>query len=600
MEVIEQIHTAPAIYMATAVEVVRRKAFSNHYLSRTASLAETFSSLHKEEITLRTNYQAKIKKHFLSKMFPGMDDYPPAFANDCPEKFDNRLPDITLADVEHLRQKVPDLANSLSVPESNALSNLLARSFNQKLTQEEGETLYSLQNLPGKIKIHSNDIGSVSIMNRLISAEHPTTSRKKFRKHPSVTGNSNDSETDTDADVDHRRQNGPTKRRDRNRKEENNLTRSLPLENSVLTLTHSLSVKQNDEKNTNISSNGVERSPNDVSEQTATAGINGRTGSVGNVDPHISSSSADPSSSSGGNTSISVAPSSSSDGSALMNSKLKVNGTGITADSAEKAATQMIASLNSRVTTTESKFNRLREDVKIVCLSEDEHSISTLTGIKQELAELKNKVLEDKEAYSFMIKKFSDVLYRQISNMENLRRNETDEMLRKQSKSDFEQAKNTLELEHNKLEDCHREIEIYRQQLEHSTREVDRMKSDAIEEKETFENRLKKEVEQKCTEKEEAVKKLMLEYELELESVRQELETSEKVLGYQQQIASFKSRLHENEKYVDDLRKKTRILEMTQEEKFQTEKEKIVQILEAGYAQREKLAIHQGFLFVVP
>ena len=39
MEVIEQIHTAPAIYMATAVEVVRRKAFSNHYLTRASSLA---------------------------------------------------------------------------------------------------------------------------------------------------------------------------------------------------------------------------------------------------------------------------------------------------------------------------------------------------------------------------------------------------------------------------------------------------------------------------------------------------------------------------------------------------------------------------------
>merc|ERR1712096_18573 len=65
MEVIEQIHTAPAIYMATVVEVVRRKAFSDHYLGRTASLAETFSSLHKEEVTLRANYQAKIKKHFL-------------------------------------------------------------------------------------------------------------------------------------------------------------------------------------------------------------------------------------------------------------------------------------------------------------------------------------------------------------------------------------------------------------------------------------------------------------------------------------------------------------------------------------------------------
>jgi hypothetical protein len=267
---------------------------------------------------------------------------------------------------------------------------------------------------------------------------------------------------------------------------------------------------------------------------------------------------------------------------------------GITTDSAEKATTQMIASLNSKVASTESKFNKLQDDVKRVCLSDDEHSKSTLTEIRQELAELKNKVLEDKEAFSAIINGFSEALSHKIIHVENLRRKEADEMLRNQSKSDFEKANDTLELERNKLEDCHREIEIYRQQLEHSTREVDRMKSDAIEEKETFENRLKKEVEQKCTEKEEAVKKLMLEHELELESVRQELETSEKVLGYQQQIASFKSRLHENEKYVDDLRKKTRILEMTQEEKFQTEKEKIVQILEAGFAQREKLAIQQA------
>ena len=59
--------------------------------------------------------------------------------------FDDRLPEITLSDVEELRRDFPDLAASLSVPESNALSNLLARSFNQKLTKEEGETLHSLQ-----------------------------------------------------------------------------------------------------------------------------------------------------------------------------------------------------------------------------------------------------------------------------------------------------------------------------------------------------------------------------------------------------------------------------------------------------------------------
>ena len=74
-----------------------------------------------------------------------MEDVPPAFATVKPDPFDQRLPEITLADVEELRRDCPDLAASLSVPESNALSNLLARSFNQKLTKEEGETLHSLQ-----------------------------------------------------------------------------------------------------------------------------------------------------------------------------------------------------------------------------------------------------------------------------------------------------------------------------------------------------------------------------------------------------------------------------------------------------------------------
>jgi RB1-inducible coiled-coil protein 1 len=591
MEVIEQIHTAPAIYMAMVLEVVRRKAFSGHYLSSTASLAETFSTLHKEEIILRTNYQAKIKKHFLSKMFPGMDDYPPPFANDCPGQFDNCLPEITLSDVEQLRQKFPDLAKSLSVPESNALSNLLARSFNQKLTPEEGETLYSLQNLPGKITIHSNDIASVSVLNRLISVEHPSSGRRKLRKHPSAAGNSSDSETDTDADINTRRQNGPSKRRDRNKKAENNLTRSLPLENSVLTLTNSYSAKNDELKVNNISSDSMEKTPENENRLTPIKDINGRNGSVGNVDHHISSSSADPSSSSGGNTSVSVAPSSSSDGSALLNSKLKVNGTGIAEEGMDKYASLMIDSLNSKVISTENMFKRLQDDVKSVCLGEN--GDSSLQRLRHDLMELKNQVLEDKDEYNFMIKEFSKVLASQIGHVEILSKRQTDVVLRNQSEIDTRHAKEILELEQNKLSDCHREIEIYREQLEHSTRELDCMKSDAIDEKVRCEEYVKKEVEEKDRERGEAIKKLMLEHELELETLRHELERSEKVLDYQRQVSALKSRLHENEGNIANLTEKLNNLQGIHEEKLLSEKEKIVHILEAGFVQREKLAIQQ-------
>ena len=71
-------------------------------------------------------------------MFPGMEDLPPTFATEKPENFDHLLPVITLNDVEMLRLNFPDLAKSLSLPEENALSNLLAKSFNQSLTQEAG------------------------------------------------------------------------------------------------------------------------------------------------------------------------------------------------------------------------------------------------------------------------------------------------------------------------------------------------------------------------------------------------------------------------------------------------------------------------------
>jgi RB1-inducible coiled-coil protein 1 len=58
---------------------------------------------------LRATFQAKLKKHFLSKMFPGMEDIPPEFATIQPEVFDDRLPDITLSDVDVLRKAFPDL-----------------------------------------------------------------------------------------------------------------------------------------------------------------------------------------------------------------------------------------------------------------------------------------------------------------------------------------------------------------------------------------------------------------------------------------------------------------------------------------------------------
>ena len=45
MEVIDQLHLAPSIYLATVVEVVRRRAFSDHFLQKAVMLADNFSQV---------------------------------------------------------------------------------------------------------------------------------------------------------------------------------------------------------------------------------------------------------------------------------------------------------------------------------------------------------------------------------------------------------------------------------------------------------------------------------------------------------------------------------------------------------------------------
>ena len=206
LEVIEQIHSAPALYIAAAVEVVRRRAFSMHYLEKANALSHRFSSLHDEELAVRKNFQSKIKGHFLEilGMFPGMGDVPPAFATACPAPFDARLPRITIEDVELLRSRFPDLAASLQLPDGEAISKVLAKSINQKLTAEDDETLHFLHRIPSKINAAAENLGTASVMNKLVSDcgnNNGGSSGNRRKKWMTRSNNSQfffDSETDTD------------------------------------------------------------------------------------------------------------------------------------------------------------------------------------------------------------------------------------------------------------------------------------------------------------------------------------------------------------------------------------------------------------------
>lgn len=553
LEAIEQIHAAPSIYIATAVEVVRRRAFAKHYLEKAGSLSEKFSALHQEEMALRSNFQSKLKKHFLSKMFPGMEDLPPPFATENPDPFDDRLPEITVSDVERLRLNFPDLAKSLQLPEEDAFATLLAKSINQTLTERDGETLFSLQNLPRKIRINScSDIGTMSVMNRLVvdcggggGGGNGTRPKKKGKKSPSNNrAGEADSESDTDDNDVERISSANGKRYNSKR---NKLTQSLPLEESAL-LTKSSALLKSSEFT------GVDKS----------------------------SSSADPSSSSGGvgGGNTSVAPSSSSDCSNII--KSAVDCAASAASSEEKRLAVQVIGLTKKLAETESSYQALKANLLVPS--------KKLSDLKSDLSEFRDKVLEDKACFDRTVESVNS----RLCDVTLLSRSEMEKAVaavRKEGEAKTSELSDRLDLELHKLDDCHSEIDIYRRQLHEASQEIDRLKGDGAEADENWRRELSDVIALREEEKESLKKKLMLDHEFEMESLREKAEKDERVAAYEKLLQQLREELKARENDVDDLKRRARMMENNQEEKFHSEKDKIVQILEAGFAQREKLAL---------
>lgn len=94
LEVLQQIHLAPEMYISAVVEVVRRRTFSQAFLVWASNLACQLMTVHSEELARRREFQNKFNGHFLNTLFPGLEDTPPPFATQAPSVFDNGLPKV--------------------------------------------------------------------------------------------------------------------------------------------------------------------------------------------------------------------------------------------------------------------------------------------------------------------------------------------------------------------------------------------------------------------------------------------------------------------------------------------------------------------------
>jgi len=303
------------------------------------------------------------------------------------------------------------------------------------------------------------------------------------------------------------------------------------------------------------------------------------------VDNDKSTSSADPSSSSAGNTTgnNSVAPSTSSGDGSVVKSINQLN-----------KLSEERTNLNQKVQESEEKLAKLQNSVKLSLTP----CLSSLDDLKCDLKTFKTKIQSDQQEFlGKMCGGLTDDLVKQVLKMNENRYSsvikDIESRVRNESESDLDKIRNQLELEQQKLKDCHREIDIYRQQLDQAALEMDKLKTEFIETKQIHAAEKQTITENSDIEKAEIVKKLTLEHEIELDALREELENSERVANCESEVKRLREVLQLKESDVEALRRKTRLMEVNQEEKFHEEKEKIVQILEAGFSQRERLSLQK-------
>lgn len=154
LEVFQQIHLAPQMYMSAVAEVVRRRTFSQAFLVWASNLACQLLTVHSEELARRREFQSKFDGHFLNTLFPGLEDTPPPFATQAPSVFDGGLPKLTVDDIELLRSQLPDLALTVSSPDLDSITQFfLSKSLTDASTdgnKEKDSSSMRVDEVPAK------------------------------------------------------------------------------------------------------------------------------------------------------------------------------------------------------------------------------------------------------------------------------------------------------------------------------------------------------------------------------------------------------------------------------------------------------------------
>ncbi|KAF8764422.1 RB1-inducible coiled-coil protein 1 like protein [Argiope bruennichi] len=142
IDCLHQVHLAPQRYLKMCSEVCRRREFSARYMKWATELSSQCAKLYETEVSLRKNISKEVK-NMVDGLFPGMNDMPPPFAIECPQPFDQHLPEVTREDLDWLKTCVPELAHLCEVLPPEPLPCI---------SQAESDSAFS-SNIPSSLKI---------------------------------------------------------------------------------------------------------------------------------------------------------------------------------------------------------------------------------------------------------------------------------------------------------------------------------------------------------------------------------------------------------------------------------------------------------------
>ncbi|CAH1390768.1 unnamed protein product [Nezara viridula] len=145
LTILQQLHMAPSVYMTAVSEVVRRRDFSQAFLVWANDLACQLCAIYSEEVARRKNFHSQFEGHFLSSLFPGLEDMPPSFATQPPEPFDDCLPKLTVEDIETLKTQLPRLELLVSVPDTSSITQFFFSRSSTNLRPEPPNPTASIE-----------------------------------------------------------------------------------------------------------------------------------------------------------------------------------------------------------------------------------------------------------------------------------------------------------------------------------------------------------------------------------------------------------------------------------------------------------------------